>query len=100
MMDDAETNTDLGGRSAPRQGLEGKVTVRFDAGAIVGSGENIADQGVFFTAEGRPARSPVEIEGQDGRRVGELVRVNSMGNGRLGIAIKFVDSNDISQPPQ
>lgn len=39
-------------RRAERQSLAAAVTIEFGAGSIVGSGENISTEGVYFTAEG------------------------------------------------
>ena len=44
---------------AERIDLDGKVTIRLAAGAIIGSGQNLSEQGVFFVAEGSV---PVEVE--------------------------------------
>ena len=91
-MKDTDTNTQLRGRTAPRADLDGKVRVRFEADTLVGSGENIAAQGVFFIADGGLPVT-VEIEGVSGTLAGELVRIESMGDGRLGIAVKFAEPN-------
>lgn len=75
-------------RRDPRVDLDGQVTIEFDAGSIVGPGENISQQGVFFTAS---ATLPVtvRIAGKDQTVRGELVRFESMGDGRVGIAVRF-----------
>jgi hypothetical protein len=91
-MKDTDTNTQLRGRTGPRADLDGRVRVRFETDTLVGSGENIATQGVFFTADGG-LRVTVEIEGVAGTMAGELVRIESMGDGRLGIAVKFAEPN-------
>ena len=75
-------------RRSDRVGLEGNVTIRFTNDAIVGSGQNISEQGVFFLTEGSLPVT-VEIEGRSGTLIGELVRVESMGTGQVGIAVKF-----------
>lgn len=84
--------TSIDNRRDPRVDLTEQVTIRFEAGQIVGSGQNISQQGVFFTAT---ASIPVtvRIEGKDEVVYGELVRVESMGNGRVGIAVRFVAPN-------
>ena len=80
-------------RRSSRVGLDGAVTIRFVTDAIVGSGQNGSALGVFFTTD---ARLPVtvEIEGRDGALRGELVRVESLGPGQLGIAVKFDAPDD------
>ena len=64
------------------------MTIRFRADAIIGSGQNISDEGVFFLTE---ASVPVivEILGRDKPLMGELVRLETMGSGQIGIAVKF-----------
>ena len=76
------------GRRSPRVELDGNVSVRLARAAIVGSGQNISDQGVFFVTDG-DVPVEVEIEGRDGALLGKLVRVESMGGGAVGIAVKF-----------
>lgn len=78
-------------RRAPRVDLDGEVTIRFDAGTIVGSGENISVQGVFFTAIGQLPVT-VQVAGRGDVR-GRLVRLESMGDGRIGIAVRFDDGH-------
>ena len=80
------------GRHAPRIAIDSEVTIRFEAGAIVGSGENMSVQGVFFTADGSLPVT-VQVAGR-GDVSGRLVRLESMGDGRIGIAVRF----DESQP--
>lgn len=82
----------LRGRRSPRVDIQGEVTIRFDAGSIVGSGENISLQGVFFTADGALPVT-VQVAGR-GDVTGKLVRLESMGDGRIGIAVRF----DEAQP--
>lgn len=87
-MHDANANASIENRRAPRTELDCKVTVRFDVAAVAGTGRNIAEQGVFLTAEGGVPVT-VEVDGHDGVLAGELVRVESLGDGRLGIAVRF-----------
>ncbi len=86
-MQEREQQTGIEARRDPRVDLDGEVTIQFDAGAIAGSGQNISVQGVFFTAE---AALPVTVRIK-GRGVvaGRLVRLESMGDGRIGIAVRF-----------
>jgi hypothetical protein len=70
--------------------MEGAVTVEIEAGVIAGSGQNISSQGVFFTTDGAlPVR--VRFDGQEPGVRGELVRYESMGDGRVGVAIRFLE---------
>ena len=85
-MNESTFTTDR--RSPPREPLEGDVVVEVDATRIVGPGQNISDDGVFFIAD---AAIPVKVrlEGSAEVRTGELVRVESMGGGKVGIAVRF-----------
>ena len=77
-------------RREPRHPFDAAVTVEVDAAQLVGSGENISSQGVFFTVAERLSVT-VRIDGRtDGIR-GELVRVESMGGGKVGIAVRFLE---------
>lgn len=76
-------------RQAERGPLAGRVTVELGGDPIVGPGQNISEEGVFFVAE-TSLRVRVKIDGQDRWLDGEVVRVQSMGEGRVGMAIKFV----------
>lgn len=74
-------------RRAPRLALDGEVAIRFDGGTILGSGENVSEQGVFFTAA---AALPVTVHvAGRGEFRGELVRLETIGDGRIGIAVRF-----------
>jgi hypothetical protein len=75
-------------RRAERDALEGDVTVRFEDLEIVGPGRNISETGVYFVSEAT-ARVRVEVDGVI--RTAELIRVETLGNGRLGVAVRFVD---------
>lgn len=88
-MQPPSTDSDRAARRAPRVELDGDVTIRLEAGTIVGSGQNISVQGVYFTA---PASLPVtvHIPGHGDLR-GDLVRLDSMGDGRIGLAVRFHD---------
>lgn len=78
------------GRQAPRVDIEAGVTIHFDVPAIVGDGQNLSAQGVFFTAE---AVLPVTVRIAGKAVPGTLVRLESMGDGRIGIAVRFHDSH-------
>jgi hypothetical protein len=88
MHDDTAHNA-TEARRDERLGLDGDVTVRFDAGTLFGSGQNISLQGIFFTALGSLPVT-VHVAGRGDVR-GHLVRVESLGDGRFGIAVRFDD---------
>lgn len=90
-MTDLNETTSINTRRAERVGFDGTVTICFDGGDIVGSGQNVSEQGVFFVSE-TPIKVNVEIGGRDGQMVGELVRIENMGAGAVGIAVKFDDT--------
>lgn len=79
-------------RQFERVGFDSAVTIRLATDTIVGSGQNVSEQGVFFVTE---ASIPVtvQIEGREGTLPGELVRIENMGAGLVGIAVKFNDSH-------
>ncbi|MCC6670628.1 MAG: PilZ domain-containing protein [Planctomycetes bacterium] len=77
-------------RQSPRSAFSGRVTVRFGADALAGPGQNISREGVCFVADG-VVRVLVEVEGRPEPVVGELVRVQTTGDGRTNLAIRFVD---------
>ena len=87
-----EKQASIEGRRAERVELESQVTIRIGDQVLVGNGQNISEQGVFFVAEGRlPVE--VQIEGRKGTLTGELVRTENMGSGQLGIAVRFDDAH-------
>lgn len=94
MTDSKSTANDS--RRADRHPLDAAVTIDIAALSFAGSGENISQQGVYFTAE---ATVPVAVRiGDTGKTVrGHLVRFESMGNGRIGVAIRF--DEPITVPP-
>jgi hypothetical protein len=78
--------TSIQGRQAPRVDLDTGVTIQFDVPAIVGNGQNISAQGVFFTAE---AALPVSVRIGEVSVPGTLVRLETIGDGRIGLAVRF-----------
>jgi hypothetical protein len=86
-MQEREPKVGIAARRDERIDLDAEVTIQFAPGTIAGSGQNISAQGVFFTAE---ASLPVtvRIKGR-GEIAGSLVRLESMGDGRIGIAVRF-----------
>lgn len=90
-MSQPRTTVGVENRNDARQALDASVAVHFDPTAIVGSAHNISQQGVFFTTRGAVAVT-VRIAGKDRSVRGELVRFDNMGDGRIGIAVRFIDS--------
>ncbi len=87
-----ERATGIENRREARVPLAGEVAVQFDATAIVGPGQNVSSQGVFFTAEGSlPVTVQIVSKGRTLR--GELVRFERMGDGRVGIAVRFLEQD-------
>ena len=94
-MSDSESAEKKETRSAERVGFDGSVSIRVASDAIVGSGQNVSEQGVFFVSE-TPIKVSVEIGGRDAPMTGELVRIENMGAGVVGIAVKFDDAHSAS----
>ncbi len=91
-----QSQTQRGRRRSERRPLDGPVVVWFDDTPLVGSGQNVSEDGVFFVADGG-VKVRVQIEGKE-QVVGEVVRVTSMGHGKTGIAVAFqkTDSSDLT----
>lgn len=77
-------------RRDPRVPMEEEVTITFATDALVGPGQNVSAQGLYFTTTAT-LRVQVKVAGSDRTLAGELVRVESMGNGRIGVAVRFCD---------
>lgn len=75
-------------RRADRAALDSPVTVRFEDLEIVGPGQNISETGVYFVSEAQ-ARVRVVVDGE--ARAAELIRVETLGNGKIGVAVRFID---------
>ena len=88
MRNDQDTTVD-NQRRDERLPFGDEVTIRIAAQDIQGPGRNVSAQGVYFTTRGA-LRVEVQVKGQDLPVQGELVRVESMGDGQLGIAIRFL----------
>jgi hypothetical protein len=73
---------DRGSNAAP-------VEVRFGDLEIRGEGGNRSATGVYFIAE---AAAPVEVVVDGEIRQAELVRVENLGQGRLGVAVRFTEA--------
>ncbi len=86
-MSDGQTKSGIDLRIHERIDFAEAMTIEFDGNPVTGSGENISVQGVYFTTA---ATIPVNVRIRDGSIVrGELVRAESMGDGRVGIAVRF-----------
>ncbi len=77
-------------RDNGRKGFARDVTIQFSQAEIVGPGQNISPQGVFFVAD-TTLRVKVKVDGVEGDLDGELVRVQAMGEDRVGVAVRFLE---------
>ena len=83
-------------RRTPRIAMEENVTIRISTDEIVGPGQNMSAQGVFFVAN-TSLKVSVSIQGVAEPVEGHLVRVQQMGEGKLGIAVRFTEAPNL--PP-
>ncbi|MCA8975706.1 MAG: PilZ domain-containing protein [Planctomycetes bacterium] len=89
-MNDPAAVTGAEQRRSARVDIDAPVTIELLPGTYVGPGENISEQGVYFRVEGAiPVR--VRIGDDDTVRPGELVRVDNLGDGGVGIAVRFAE---------
>lgn len=86
-----ESNNDVAAdqRRLTRVPIDDEVTIQIEAQNIVGPGKNVSAQGVYFTTNAA-VRVQVRIAGRTETVPGELVRVESMGDGTVGIAVRFL----------
>jgi hypothetical protein len=89
-MHDPGKDTAQDNRREGRLPMAEQVTVTLEPQNIVGPGLNISAQGLYFTTTG-VVRVRVRIAGSDRTVAGELVRIESMGNGQVGVAIRFAE---------
>ena len=83
-------------RDSPRVLMGETVTVKIHTDTILGPGQNISAQGVFFVADATLHVS-VSIQGVAEPVEGHLVRVQHMGEGKLGIAVRFDEQPDLPE---
>ena len=83
-------------RDSPRVLMGETVTVKIHTDTILGPGQNISAQGVFFVADAT-LRVSVSIQGVAEPVEGHLVRVQHMGEGKLGIAVRFDERPDLPE---
>ena len=76
-------------RGGDRLPTSAEVAVYIDQ-PIVGPGQNLSNEGVFFVTEGA-IHVRVLVAGE-GEREGELIRLESMGEGKLGLAVRFLQT--------
>ncbi len=86
-MKDVEGNQQTK-RDSERLPLAAEVQVAFQSEPVSGSGKNISANGVFFIAD-EEVRVTVRIGDRDVE--GQLVRAESRGGGKTGLAVKFAD---------
>jgi hypothetical protein len=89
-MTDSDPKAIADNRRTQRIDITTEVTISFDEGRIVGPGHNISAQGVYFTTE-KPLRVHVGVTGSERKVAAEIVRVESMGNGIYGFAVRFLE---------
>jgi hypothetical protein len=88
-MEQPRDNATADQRRDRRVPIDHDVTIQIDAQSVVGPGKNVSAQGVYFTASG-PLRVRVRIGTREQVVPGELVRVEAMGDGTIGIAVRFL----------
>ena len=96
-MHDGDSRTGVDARRSPRVELDGQVTIRFDAGTITGSGQNISVQGVYLKTQSS-LRVRVQVDGH-GEVGGRLIRLDNMGDGQTGLAVLFDEPHPGIVPP-
>jgi hypothetical protein len=77
-------------RAAERRPFGGEVTVSFRDLELVGPGRNISTTGVYFVAAARPIVH-VAIEGRDEPVPAELIRFETLADGQVGVAVRFLE---------
>lgn len=92
-MDEPRTPVAQNHRREERLPLDGQVTITIESQQIPGPGRNVSAQGVYFTTAAK-IRVLVRAPGHDAPIPGELVRVESMGDGNVGIAVRFLPQGD------
>ena len=92
-MDEPRTPVAQNHRREERLPLDGQVTITIESQQIPGPGRNVSAQGVYFTTVAK-IRVLVQAPGHDAPIPGELVRVESMGDGNVGIAVRFLPQGD------
>lgn len=92
-MDEPRTPVAQNHRRDERMPIDGEVTISIESQQIPGPGRNVSAQGVYFTTAAK-IRVLVQAPGHDAPIPGELVRVESMGDGNVGIAVRFLPQAD------
>lgn len=92
-MEEPRTPVAQNHRREERLPLDGQVTITIEQQQIPGPGRNVSSQGVYFTTAAK-IRVMVQAAGHDAPIPGELVRVESMGDGNVGIAVRFLPQGD------
>lgn len=75
-------------RDGARKVLRESVSVRFLAPSLEGAGDNVSERGVLFVVDG-PVEVMVRIGDREAEVRGTLVRLQDMGGGRSGLAVRF-----------
>ena len=87
-MSDTAAKAGTESRRSPRVELSDLVAIDLQTATVTGSGNNISEEGVYFTAD---QSIPVRVRiGEGGVEVqGDLARVEAIGDGTFGIAVRF-----------
>lgn len=86
-------------RRDDRQDTDGRVVVEFGDLRLAGPARNTSSTGVYFVTS---SKMPVlvRIEGESEPRYAELVRLETLGSGRVGIAVRYLDRPSSDAPAQ
>ncbi len=90
---DLGASTEDSRRRTPRLETNDSVRVAVAAQNVEGVERNISAQGVYFVADAK-LHVNVYLEGSEQPVAGELIRVENMGDGKLGFAVRFLGDID------
>lgn len=77
-------------RRGDRRDLTGQVVLQVPAQAVTGTGQNVSEDGIYFLAS-EGLQVEVHVPGEAEPRRGRLLRLQALGEGRFGLAVKFGD---------
>ena len=77
-------------RGSPREARTYSVEIQFEKARLLGPSANLSAEGVYFLAEGSiPVTISISTEGKKKMVKGRIVRVGSVNEKTLGVAIQF-----------
>ena len=91
-MQEPKPNATQDQRRDQRVPIEEPVTIAIEAQNLVGPGMNVSAQGVYFTTTAS-VRVHVRVGNSQRTVPGELLRVEAMGDGNIGIAVRFLPTD-------